>query len=452
MLTGQNGILNRAAEAKEKNKNANEIEKIELIITSLSLKNYNRIEIGDLEEACNNEFGIEKVKVIDNNDNTFIVKSIVNAKEYYIDSDMTLYDNVKIINSEEEFVEFRNEVNNGNGFDGSYIILNKDIYLENNNEWIPIGIYENDSNLRAFNGIFDGKNHYIQNINISNDLEYQGLFGYNCGIVKNVIISNGSINSKQRSGGLCGLNSGEIINCINESVIIDGKGVGIAGVVGKNEGTIKKCKNYIDIDARIGRYIGGIAGVSIGNGIIMDCQNYGNITAKDMVGGCVGQIGENSKIEESVNVGIITATNGSTGSYVGGIAGQCYGKINYCYNIGDISGNGLSIGGISGEVLGGEISNSYNLGDIINVNSVKVYGGICAGCYKNGNIINCYYINNVNKGIYNFSEQSKIEIYVKNEDEMKKESFVNLLNKSGNKFIKDEELVNDGYPILKWQI
>ena len=76
------------------------------------------------------------------------------------------------INTAEELAYFAKTVNEGQPYNGLYIVLKNDLNL-NNKEWTPIGT---DSN--PFRGNFDGGNHTVTRMQISNSsVDYVGLFG-----------------------------------------------------------------------------------------------------------------------------------------------------------------------------------------------------------------------------------------------------------------------------------
>lgn len=84
MLTGQNGILNRAVEAKEKTEEDKEKESIGIALTAaqISSNGYQNLTQSNLQNPIDEQFGKNKASVIDNGDGTFIIK--LNNDEYYI--------------------------------------------------------------------------------------------------------------------------------------------------------------------------------------------------------------------------------------------------------------------------------------------------------------------------------------------------------------------------------
>ena len=65
---------------------------------------------------------------------------------------------------------FSQKVNGGKSFSGKTVVLDEDIDL-NNKEWTPVG----QTGATQFSGTFDGQNHIICNLSITNNDE-----GGNC--------------------------------------------------------------------------------------------------------------------------------------------------------------------------------------------------------------------------------------------------------------------------------
>ena len=139
---------------------------------------------------------------------------------------------------------------------------------------------------------------------------------------------------------------------------------------------------------------------------------------------------------------------------IGGICGELNNsKILNCYNAGSISGtatNSNVIGGISSRIVENcIIMNSYSVGIISSVNEpLSNLTGAIIGTNGNASIStrveNNYFLENtVNGGnginIIEGTESKTVE-------EMKE-----IYNLLGNKFKKDSNGINNGYPILFWQ-
>ena len=84
MLTGENGILNRASEAKESTGTAQTEELVKLSITDALTQGLGSLTDANLKTALNNNIGVGKYEISGNETNGWTVK--VNGKEYKIDN------------------------------------------------------------------------------------------------------------------------------------------------------------------------------------------------------------------------------------------------------------------------------------------------------------------------------------------------------------------------------
>lgn len=237
------------------------------------------------------------------------------------------------------------KVNAGEAYRYKYIVLTADIDLANK-EWTPIGIYRN-----SFQGNFDGRNHTVTRMRISNSsTDYVGLFGecrrHNINsAIKNITVKNSDINGKRFVGAIVG--RAEEINIENCRSIAN---------------TINSEKN-----------VGGICGYFGGNlgGKVSQCYNSSKVTGNDSAGGIAG-IGDRCTAENCLNTGEIKVTTRQDESTGGGIFGFfndsiASASITACVNLGKVSG-GASFGGIVGRTDSkstGHISNCYYNMDVI---------------------------------------------------------------------------------------
>ena len=262
-------------------------------------------------------------------------------------------DGVYQIATAEELWDFA-ELVNGGKTDAS-AILTADIDL-NNQLWDPIG-----NSSRPYRGTFNGNGHTISGLTINDSTaDYQGLFGYVSGTVKNLTVS-GTVIGRMYVGGIAGQNLGNVINCAF-SGSVKGSGSIVGGVVGHN-------------------YIGGS---------VTNSYNTGEVSGSDHVGGVVGLNNSSASVENCYNTGSV---NGS-GNSVGGVVGDNSGTVENCYNTGSVSGNSY-VGGVVGWNASGTVKNCYNTGA---VNSSGNYVGGVAG-YNSGTVENCYNTGTVSDGI-----------------------------------------------------
>lgn len=83
-LIGNNGLLNKSTESKNKTKEAEEMEKIGLAITTAQIGNngYQELNKSNLQDAIDNQFEDESAIIIDDGNKSYIVR--LNDKEYKI--------------------------------------------------------------------------------------------------------------------------------------------------------------------------------------------------------------------------------------------------------------------------------------------------------------------------------------------------------------------------------
>ncbi len=98
LLAGQNGILNRATQAKEENEESKEKEEIGLAVTAsrINENGYEEINQSNLQKAINDQFGEGKVNVQDNGDGTFLVYFNNKSKSYKIISNGNIIEKSEI--------------------------------------------------------------------------------------------------------------------------------------------------------------------------------------------------------------------------------------------------------------------------------------------------------------------------------------------------------------------
>ena len=201
--------------------------------------------------------------------------------------------------------------------------------------------------LRPFQGTFDGDEHQITNLKISNGGQYAGLFGYTEGAVIKSCNVTGEINGYNHTGGIVGYanNNTHILNCSFQGNV-EGDGEGRGGIVGYMSGGGEVSGCFVTGTVTGDREVGGIAGTGVGT--IKNCYALANVTA--------------------------------TGVNAGGIAGKAYGvTIENCYYSGEVSAKNYA-GGIAGYVSGAKtIRNCVSLAESVSgsdyVNRIVGYVG-----------------------------------------------------------------------------
>ncbi|MGN0150519.1 MAG: hypothetical protein ACI4C7_09770 [Clostridia bacterium] len=314
-----------------------------------------RFEVTDIQYNNDNRFYVSTKRTeIGNTDNCVTWMLIIEVtKEYGGLLSAYIYNenNPVVISSLDDLEKLRDSVNSGDTYEGRTVMLAADIdmsekYGENINgetvSWTPIGTEEH-----PFNGTFEGNGHainlYINTTNNDNPPNYLGLFGYtqNNANIRNLIID-----------GTIKVSTITYFGGIPENA----EYYYVGSIMGCNNGSIENCHNKIRQLSVSGNtdFAGGIAGVSFGS------------------------------INHCSNIGIVTGTQGTSGTVSGGICGIVKEKsiINNCYNTGKILG--FAAGGIAGyteDNIAG-IINCYNTDTNVKGNGIS--GNACSA------IKNCY--------------------------------------------------------------
>lgn len=185
------------------------------------------------------------------------------------------------VNSEADLAQLAYLVNNGSDFSGKTITLAKDLDLSAH-EWVSIGCCDETNIYYYFKGIFDGGNYSISGMTINKpSVSALGLFGTidNGAIIRNVILTSGSVTGDVSVGGIVGeiKNSDpacQIINChVLPGVTISGSRE-VGGIAGYQYGTISGCSSGASANAgdSCGGLIGSLNKVSTS---LANCFYYG---------------------------------------------------------------------------------------------------------------------------------------------------------------------------------
>ena len=354
----------------------------------------------------------------------------------------------------------------GEKYADTYFELTEDIDL-GGKEWTPVGetvadLIMGGHEYFVFSGNFDGNGYTIKNLTIGTETspysgDVCGLFGATSGTIEDVVLENVSINyvggnhssgyGFRMGGALVGYSMGDIVNC---TVIgLDMK----AGSDG----------SYVALNS-----IGGLVGVQDGGTTVSHSRVSGKIeesTKKGNVGGFVGTLTKGSSAKYCGADVSVEVTGNGRGIAVGGFVGIGNGVttdetlIENCYATGNITGAEYA-GGFVGNISGLNISNCYAKGDVSNSfvgasfmgtdAASNNYYGTVKNCYATGlvsdisssayafamqdtmnrsTIQNCYY--NIQNTAKNTESAASLTI-----DDMKTDSFLNVLNGSSNVWTK----------------
>ncbi len=236
-----------------------------------------------------------------------------------------------IISNLKELKMFRDDVNDGDTYNGKFVKLTDDIDL-NNEEWTPIGNSEN-----KFQGTFDGDNHTISNLLITGVNSNVGLFGFTSnGEVKNLTVENACVSGYLNVGVVAGTPYTSKYTNINVTGHVEVNGMAyVGGMFGKNlyanatnltinvnsDSYVKATSTENDIRYRT--YVGGVVGF-MGEGphglynVVSNIDVIGDVTD---IGGITGIIHYGNKFVNITSSGNVTGTALSGSNEIGGIAG-----------------------------------------------------------------------------------------------------------------------------------
>jgi filamentous hemagglutinin family protein len=274
----------------------------------------------------------------------------------------------------------------------SYVLAN-DIDASGSSGWnggagfVPIGSDSYTPYYRnTFTGNFDGKGHAIKGLAINSTDSNVGLFYNLGGNVSNLNLVGGNIVTTGSSvGGLAGYQSAGTITNVTSSVAINGNS-NVGGLVGVADGNIVGSSASGAVGGT-GSNIGGLVGLQgyqhRGTTTITQSFATGNVTdisgRGDSVGGLVGS--STGTIDQSYATGTVSGLGTGPGvggtNTVGGLVGFLEGlnngtnaiaAITNSYATGDVLGTSADIGGLVGQIYGGNVSNSYAKGKVSGTN------------------------------------------------------------------------------------
>lgn len=258
-------------------------------------------------------------------------------------------------------------------------------------DWVPIGTKSS-----PFRGSIENNGAYtIYNMNVDNNYEYAGLFGYaSSANIKGIRISDSNVQG-QYVGAVLGYGSGvKISNCVVSSCSLYGS-VATGGIVGRaiSNSVISNCtvNGNMNISTISGstsgtKYVGGIVGQAYRSSTISSCyvsMSGRSITLGSSTYGYAGGIaGQTDSAITNVSVQANITANSSDNDYAGGIVGYTSANITNGV-VKNTSVKGYYAGGI-----GGTLSHS---------NKISIYFSTYEKGYKKSDISSSSYSTNVSK-------------------------------------------------------
>lgn len=204
------------------------------------------------------------------------------------------------INSLEQFIAFREAVNNGtvnSTFNTTNFILTTDLDMAAVEGWKSIGTYPN-----KFSGSFNGNGHVIKNLHVSGDEPNMGLFGYvENATIYNLHLMNPVVNSTKYAGALVGSGQNMYVkdvlvtsNITDEAYTITSDAFPAGGIIGyATNSTIERCMflGKVKSSGNCGGIVGKLEGYSNINDCMVNCEvkQSGNDVNMKGTGGIVGE-------------------------------------------------------------------------------------------------------------------------------------------------------------------
>lgn len=267
-----------------------------------------------------------------------------------------------------ELEAFRNNVNNGDTYEGKTVKLTADIdmsgkYGEGKESWMPIGTEEH-----PFNGTFRGSGRMIDNLYINSKNMNSGLFGHtdSKSIITHLTVGgclnvNTDTNDSPYAGAIAGHNQGIIDGCNSEASVnaVDAApsgGVISGGIAGFNRGIIRKCTNSGTVSTKT-ILVGGICGRNFG--LIENCFNAGYVSGKYLIGGLCAQLITCGRISKCFNIGLIDGED-CVGDMAGDDGGTGINNVYYCKPFDEITSD-IGTAKTAEQFASGEVA--YLLGD-----------------------------------------------------------------------------------------
>ncbi len=180
-------------------------------------------------------------------------------------------------------------------------------------------------------------------------------------------------------------------DCINTGTVTANYG-NVGGLIGQIPAVygyliIDKCANTgSEVKSTNKSKIGGLVGLCGNPAKVYNSYNTanvsctGNLTSDELyMGGLIGELSQNSTVNNCYNIGDVIS-NGNSGSYIGGIVGNCNGKMSNSYNGGTVSNSGSNTGGIAGyRLINSELKHCYPRNNCGTNGGINVMGSGASG-------------------------------------------------------------------------
>ena len=384
------------------------------------VKNGTLEEVGIEDEEWNKKLIIQNEKLVYRPENVTEKEA-----EEFISNGIIAGDYIAVVNTSDSLSNYQNtsniivasELNQKLKDDkNATVFILEDISLSG---WTTVSYPDEDGDgiIEDFKGTIDGCGNTISDLNVT-------LIQSNEGIIKNITLTGQC--DYLYAGMFTEYNYGTIMNCHNKVDILDG--IFAAGIT------------YSNYDS----------------GKIINCSNTGNIYASDDVAGIA--IINTGNIYNTFNSGNIEGYESSSIRFIGGIVANNYtGNVENCYNSGNIN---IDVSGY--EFVCGIIGAYGNLKCSYNIGNIDASGILDTNVGKIGYNIETLNVFAANKNTAPELGKSIVATWIEDLVETDgdtvtladKTELLNRLN-AGNStkvWVEDTNNINNGYPILYWQV
>ena len=203
----------------------------------------------------------------------------------------------------------------------------------------------------GFQGVFDGQGYVLTGLNVeSNGAEMTGLFGViDGGEVRDLELDQVSVEGGDFTGGVAGINDGEIVDVV------------------------------ADVDVEGGEEVGGIAGYSASGATVSGVSVHGSVSGQQSVGGLVGR-NDGTIIGGTSHASITGVDLGGTVGLIGGAIGDNHEdgvcQVQDVHATGTVSSEGTAIGGLLGRNhVGCQVIDGSASGDV-EASGASAVGGL----------------------------------------------------------------------------
>ncbi len=439
-ITGENGIIGNAGQAKEETEIANEKEIVEkATVQAMGNNKYGNIEESELQEQLDKETKEGKTQIADVGDEFEVVFKESN-RYYIVDKEGNVEGVFEIIEDQ---------------YPGD-ITVGKDGETLSGSEEHPYEIWCIEDLVEWSQNYMNYQNSYIElkrTLNFESKISYTNGKMLNCNSIEELreLLTNPSGSGFTPINSFYGTFDGKNFEIQN---IYENVSEGYAGLVARGKGTIQNLGITGSINALTGS-AGGLVGYADENIVINNCHNLASINAKEDAGGIIGYIyaGTTRNCINCYNKGSIQGGNSSGGIIGETIAGGV--KIYNCYNVGRVKG--VNAGGIIGYKAHNtetEIKNVYNYSEVEGSN----YQGEIIGfnwAYDTASsptIENVFYTNQTTGPFGGFANAIGTPIYCENVSDNKVVTQLNDYVSSVTEqdmIWKSWTLGKEGYPIFE---